>query len=346
MTARLVNELSDGIRKVLEDHPLNLERVASGLNSANVVLLRGCGCRIKVPGFQEMHGMKACLVAPTKIIAGLGMSFDVDCIEAKGATGYYDSAFHNKATTMSTALMPPGLAVILEKARAAAAATAAAAAPVPIKRKRQPEGGVGAAAAAPVPIKRKQQLEDGVEAVEGDANISKGGVEASESDANKPAPLGSEELGSADIGNIPSDDTGHDRRVQMKVLFLEVVDKMVAQIIRRLWEAESSSGSDCPKHYTIAVTGDHSTPVMFGDHSNEPVPFAVAHVRHVVQSLGGDSVIRNIPLEPIPLPDVEQPPSYSALCSQGRFQDTRRKAAWAGQPWIEGQIIETYTLTS
>jgi hypothetical protein len=34
------------------------------------VLLKGCGSRISVTSFEQLHGMKACLVAPTKIIAG------------------------------------------------------------------------------------------------------------------------------------------------------------------------------------------------------------------------------------------------------------------------------------
>ena len=38
--------------------------------------------------------------------------------------------------------------------------------------------------------------------------------------------------------------------------------------------------------YCIVVTGDHSTPVEFGDHSHEPVPFAIAHVRDVVSEPG------------------------------------------------------------
>jgi hypothetical protein len=42
-----VNELSDVLRGVLEGHAVNARRVADGLNPANVVLLRGCGCRIK-----------------------------------------------------------------------------------------------------------------------------------------------------------------------------------------------------------------------------------------------------------------------------------------------------------
>ena len=68
------------------------------------------------------------------------------------------------------------------------------------------------------------------------------------------------------------------------MLFEEAVDGMLAQLIRRLWEAEAAAGDG--QRFTIVVTGDHSTPVMFGDHSHEPVPFAIAHVRHVVSVKG------------------------------------------------------------
>ncbi len=43
---------------------------SQGLPVANVVLLRGCGSRIRVPDFQQLHGMRGVIVAPTKIIAG------------------------------------------------------------------------------------------------------------------------------------------------------------------------------------------------------------------------------------------------------------------------------------
>ncbi len=69
-TAGLVNALSDAIRAVLEPHPINAQRRAAGEAVANVVLLRGCGSRIRVPCFRDKHHMRACLVAPTKIIAG------------------------------------------------------------------------------------------------------------------------------------------------------------------------------------------------------------------------------------------------------------------------------------
>lgn len=69
-TAAVVNELSSEIHEALAAHPINQQRQAQGLNPANVVLLRGCGSRIKVTPFQQLHSLKAALVAPTKIIAG------------------------------------------------------------------------------------------------------------------------------------------------------------------------------------------------------------------------------------------------------------------------------------
>jgi hypothetical protein len=44
-------------------------------------------CRIAVEGFQQLHGVRACMVAPTKIIAGLGMSLGMDCLAVPGTTG-------------------------------------------------------------------------------------------------------------------------------------------------------------------------------------------------------------------------------------------------------------------
>jgi hypothetical protein len=43
--------------------------------------------RIAVQPFLERHGLRACMLAPTKIIAGLGMSLGVDRLTAPGATG-------------------------------------------------------------------------------------------------------------------------------------------------------------------------------------------------------------------------------------------------------------------
>ncbi len=49
--------------------------------------------RIAVPTFLEQHGMRACMVAPTKIIAGLGMSLGIDRLDAPGTTGAQSQVF-------------------------------------------------------------------------------------------------------------------------------------------------------------------------------------------------------------------------------------------------------------
>ncbi|CAN0916278.1 2,3-bisphosphoglycerate-independent phosphoglycerate mutase 1 [Linum grandiflorum] len=106
-TAVVVNELSREISKILASHPVNAKRASEGKNIANVVLLRGCGIRIQVPSFEQKHGLWPCMVAPTKIIAGLGMSLDIDILEAPGATGDYRTLLTSKATAIANALSAP-----------------------------------------------------------------------------------------------------------------------------------------------------------------------------------------------------------------------------------------------
>ena len=94
------------------------------------------------------------------------------------------------------------------------------------------------------------------------------------------------------------------RHPAIQVLALEAVDRTVGQIVRRLWEAEScqhppapsaaSRGADSnadgasdidetePPHFTLVIAGGSTTPVMSGRRSHEPVPFTIAHLRHVV----------------------------------------------------------------
>ncbi|KAK9841920.1 hypothetical protein WJX84_012378, partial [Apatococcus fuscideae] len=85
-TAAVVSELSGVMHGILQGHPVNAHRIAEGKPPANVVLLRGCGSRIAVEPFHERHGLRAAMVAPTKVIAGLGASLGFDIISAPGAT--------------------------------------------------------------------------------------------------------------------------------------------------------------------------------------------------------------------------------------------------------------------
>jgi 2,3-diphosphopglycerate-independent phosphoglycerate mutase len=95
-TANIVNALSNTLRKALTEHPINKERLAQGKEQANVILLRGPGMRLNVPPFDARHNVKAFMIAPTAIIAGLGMSVGLPIIKVEGATGDMDSNYDAK----------------------------------------------------------------------------------------------------------------------------------------------------------------------------------------------------------------------------------------------------------
>lgn len=248
-TAAVVNELSKEISRILVSHPVNAKRIAEGKNIANLVLLRGCGIRIEVPPFEKQHNLRPCMVAPTKIIAGLGMSLGIDILEAPGATGDYRTLLTSKATAIARALSAP---------------------------------------------------------LNSCPNVFVPGE-----DEQKPGHSDGYDFGFLHIKAI--DDAGHDKASVLKVKGLEAVDRAIRQLAKLLWQAESTGKFE----YFLCVTGDHSTPVEYGDHSFEPVPFALCRLRDFVGAVGGESILMETSLEPFLLPTVKSGEDLTEECKGG-----------------------------
>ncbi|KAG2261229.1 hypothetical protein Bca52824_068308 [Brassica carinata] len=85
-----------------------------------------------------------------------------------------------------------------------------------------------------------------------------------------------------------------------KVKDLEAVNKAICQLAKLLWQAESCTNYQ----YFLFVTGDHSTPVEYRDHSFVLVPFTMCRLREFVSAVGGESALRETSLDPFPLPTV------------------------------------------
>lgn len=96
------------------------------------------------------------------------------------------------------------------------------------------------------------------------------------------------------------DDAGHDKASILKVKALEAVDRAIGQLAKLLLQAEANGKFQ----YFLCVTGDHSTPVEYGDHSFEPVPFSLCQLTDFVGAVGGESVVMETSLEPFPLPTI------------------------------------------
>ncbi|KDO24190.1 hypothetical protein SPRG_10619 [Saprolegnia parasitica CBS 223.65] len=203
-SATCLNNASNAIHKALSAHPINVDRVARGLPPANLILLRGPGERISVPSFEKKHGLRAFMIAPTCIIAGLGKSLDMDVVPVEGATGDYHTNLHAKA----------------EKALTLFAS-------------------------------------------------------------------GNYDFGFVHVKAV--DDAGHDRNVATKLKFIERADAMIAQLLHGLAAASPTA--------TIVLTGDHTTPVLYGDHTFEPVPLTIGRVHAAAAHLRGEPLVHDARLQ-------------------------------------------------
>ena len=52
------------------------------------------------------------------------------------------------------------------------------------------------------------------------------------------------------------DDAGHDKNLEKKIKYLELADEMIDYLIK-----------NCDINTKIAITGDHTTPWAYGDHT-------------------------------------------------------------------------------
>ncbi|KAB5561072.1 hypothetical protein DKX38_006029 [Salix brachista] len=300
-TAAVVNELSREISRILVSHPLNAKRAAEGKNIANVVLLRGCGIRIEVPSFQDKHGLWPCMVAPTKIIAGLGLSLDIDILEAPGATGDYRTLLTSKATVIAKALSAP-------------------LAPCPN-------------VFVPGEDEHRPGRPDGYDF--GFLHIKvltfSGWIL---SRIQWPKDLRPIELGllfSSLVTYLAIDDAGHDKASILKVKALEAVDRSIGQLAKLLLQAESNGNFQ----YFLCVTGDHSTPVEYGDHSFEPVPFSMCRLRDFVGAVGGESIVMETSLDPFPLPTVKAGEDLVEAEKVGKERSSKQLKAFSGDSVYE-----------
>ena len=78
------------------------------------------------------------------------------------------------------------------------------------------------------------------------------------------------------------DDAGHDKSAQIKIEQLEKADIAIGKLVNKLAE---HSRENAHEQFIVCVTGDHTTPVRYGDHSSEPVPVALGLAKQICENL-------------------------------------------------------------
>lgn len=90
-TANVLNQFLTRANFILENHPLNKQRVKKGLLPANYLLLRGAGQFKETLSFKEKYGLKACCIAGGALYKGIAEVLGMKIIKVKGATGLPDT---------------------------------------------------------------------------------------------------------------------------------------------------------------------------------------------------------------------------------------------------------------
>jgi len=91
-------------RRLLENHPLNRERLAQGKKPVSSIWLWGQGTAVKLPSFGQKYGLSGSVISAVDLIKGLGISAGLRSIDVAGATGYLDTNYAGKVAAALAAL--------------------------------------------------------------------------------------------------------------------------------------------------------------------------------------------------------------------------------------------------
>lgn len=89
---------------LLENHPINLKRIAEGKKPANSIWLWGEGTKPALAPFERVRKLKGGIISAVDLVKGIGMLADMKIIDVDGATGNYDTNFKGKANAAIDAL--------------------------------------------------------------------------------------------------------------------------------------------------------------------------------------------------------------------------------------------------
>ncbi|MGF7119047.1 cofactor-independent phosphoglycerate mutase [Methanobacterium oryzae] len=95
--AKLLNKIMIESQELLENHPVNKERIKAGKNPANMIWLWGQGVKPEMPLFKEKYGLNGATITGVDLIKGLGVYLGLTNIDVPGATGYFDTNYDAKA---------------------------------------------------------------------------------------------------------------------------------------------------------------------------------------------------------------------------------------------------------
>jgi len=97
---------------ILENHPVNRERIRRGEKPANSIWLWGQGKKLGLPTLRQKYSLDGALVSAVDLMRGLGISAGMEILHVPGITGYLDTNYEGKAEGALKALERVDIAYI------------------------------------------------------------------------------------------------------------------------------------------------------------------------------------------------------------------------------------------
>lgn len=93
----VLREMQKRSYEILSKHPINVERMAKGLNPANSIWFWGTGTRPCVTSFEEKNHKKGAMISAVDLLKGIAVGANMKVIEVEGANGGLHTNYEGKA---------------------------------------------------------------------------------------------------------------------------------------------------------------------------------------------------------------------------------------------------------
>jgi len=104
-TAEFLNDLILRSQGLLQQHPINQQRIKAGKDPANSIWPWSPGYTPQMKTFRELYGIqRGAVISAVDLIQGLGVYAGLNVIKVEGATGLYDTNYEGKAQAVIDAL--------------------------------------------------------------------------------------------------------------------------------------------------------------------------------------------------------------------------------------------------
>jgi 2,3-bisphosphoglycerate-independent phosphoglycerate mutase len=95
--AEVLLNLTNSAQMLLNQHPVNQQRIGRGELPANSIWLWGHGRKPAMDTYQQRYGISGSVISAVDLIKGIGINAGLKIIEVPGATGYIDTNYRGKA---------------------------------------------------------------------------------------------------------------------------------------------------------------------------------------------------------------------------------------------------------